>query len=60
MISYYYLKQGLITLNEANKMIDSKWSDVERAFKTTKLPTVPNTDKIYKFVKEVYNDVLNK
>jgi predicted nucleotidyltransferase len=56
----FAVKQGLITLNEANKMIDSKWSDVERAFKTTKLPTVPNTDKIYKFVKEVYNDVLNK
>lgn len=51
----FSIKQGLVSLNEAEKMIDSKWKDVEVAFSNTKLPKVPNTEKIYKFVKEVYN-----
>ena len=51
----FVIKQGLVTLKEANLMIENKWKDVEKAFENTKLPSVANTEKIYKFVMEVYN-----
>jgi len=56
----FAIKQGLVSLEAANKMIDEKWKDVEVANINSKLPMTANTDKIYKFVRRVYGDMLRK
>lgn len=50
------IKIGDVSLPEAEILIKEKWNDVENAFLASKLPEVPNQEKIFKFVKEVYNN----
>ena len=54
----FAIKQGLVSLHDANKMIDEKWKDVEVANINSKLPMTANTDKIYEFVRRVYDGII--
>lgn len=52
----FSMKKGEINLKESEQIINKKIKDIEKAYENSLLPAVANTDKIYKFIKEVYND----
>ena len=54
------VKNGEVPLEDVRKMSQEKWEDVEKAFKISKLPEVPNVEKIYELVKDVYYDEIFK
>lgn len=48
------IKNGEVPLEDVEQIVSERSKRLDRIFETTKLPDSPNTEKINKFVKEVY------